>query len=323
MNPRTTQVEEPMHERVINCRVCGSERVVRLGAPRYRPPTKVAGVPIRVDDLDLSLYRCSECDYQFVAPVIPQERLLACYRESSGSNWKTDPQVDAAIVNQRYYANKRAVLERFSPGRQVLDFGCYDGGFLKYLGAEWQTAGIEPSTVAAGIAAGHGVQILGPTIDAVGAEHNASFDAIISFDVLEHLPEPVATLSALRRLLRPGGVMVVETGNSAALAWRLTGPAYPYCGIVEHVGFFNERSLGVAGRRAGLELAHFQRSCHTRTPLWYYILSYPRAAVYLALRALRRLRVPLPEHLDVIAQGGFPATFGDQDHFIAVLRRPQ
>jgi SAM-dependent methyltransferase len=303
------------------CRVCGSDRVVSLGAPLYRPPTKVAGVPIRVDDLNLSLYCCTQCGYQFVSPIVPEERLLACYRESGGKNWTTDPNVNEAIVTHRYYENKRRVLERFSPGRRVLDFGCYDGGFLRYLGDTWDRAGIEPSEVAAKTAASHDIKILGPTIESVDSEYDGTFDAILSFDVFEHLARPVETIKGLARLLRPGGVLVVETGNSEAISWRLTGRAYWYCGLVEHIGFFNRQSVETAGRLAGLELAHFERSYHTRQPFWFTLRSLAMAGVYLALRAARKLHVPLRGKLDLVSQGTMPSTFGVRDHFLAVLRR--
>ena len=304
------------------CRVCGSADVRSLGRPRYRPPTKVAGVPIRIDDLNLFHYRCTACDYQFVAPVVPEERLLACYRESSGKNWTTDPAVDASIAHHRFYANKKAVLERFSPGKRVLDFGCYDGGFLSYLGDAWDKSGIEPSTVAADLAASHGVRIIRPTIDAVGGEYDQSFDAVVSFDVLEHLPDPVQTLTSLTRLLKPGGVMVVETGDSGNLAWRLSGPAYWYCGIVEHIGFFNRQSVATAGKLAGLELLHFERTRHSRYAGSERFRGVAVTAAYLGLRALRAMRVPLPTRLKVIAEGINPTHFGSRDHFLAVLRRP-
>src|SRR5205823_9219134 len=125
----------------------------------HHQPPRVGGVDIDISDLDLAFCRCRSCGYAYIHPLIPEERLLDCYRRSTGSHWTTD---DSA-ADLRFYARKRELLDRFAPGKRVLDFGCYDGGFLAYLGPDYDRAGIEPSTAAAGRAQQRGVQILGAT----------------------------------------------------------------------------------------------------------------------------------------------------------------
>src|SRR5205085_9962946 len=114
------------------------------------------------------------------------------YRRSAGGHWATD----ARVATSRRYDRKRELLLQFAPGRRVLDFGCYDGGFLDYLGPEFDRNGIEPSTSAAQRAAQRGVRIPGPTVDSVDTAAIEPFDAILIFDVMEHLTDPVATLTA-------------------------------------------------------------------------------------------------------------------------------
>ncbi len=280
---------------------------------------------IDVSDLPLAHILCRNCSYRFVHPAIPQERLLDCYRRAPQHYWGTDP----AVAESRYYARKRQLLEQFAPGRRVLDFGCYDGGFLEYLGKDWDVAGIEPSDDAARVAESRGVRILGPTVESVAPHSVAPFDAVVMLDVIEHLSDPVATLRALAALLRPGGVVLVETGDTDAPHFRRTGKLYPYCGLVEHVGFFNARSLAEVGRHAGgLELAHAERSIHAR---WTrgairrrvgQIGDCARIAGYWTLRAARASRLPLPQRLRALAAGPVPRAFSDLNHFLAVLRKP-
>ena len=310
---------------VVRCRVCGSTDCADCGPPAYRLPTRVAGVDIDVTDLPLAHVRCRNCSYRFVHPAIPAERLLDCYRRAPRHCWGTDP----AVAESRYYARKRHLLERYAPGRRVLDFGCYDGGFLAYLGDGWDVAGIEPSADAAAVAESRGVRILAPTVESVAPHAIEPFDAVVMLDVIEHLGEPVAALRALAALLRPGGVILVETGDTDAPHFRRTGKLYPYCGLVEHVGFFNARSLAEAGRQAaGLELAHAERSVHAR---WLrgavpfvtgYVGDRARIASYWILRAARAARLPLPRPLRALARGPVPRAFSDRNHFLAVLRKP-
>ena len=303
----------------LKCPVCDGVDLDRRGRPRYRPPTRVAGVPIELGDLDLMHYRCRRCTYQFVWPPIPQQRLIDCYVAASSKNWATDQ----SVASQRGYDAKRRVLEQFAPGRRVLDFGCFDGGFLQYLGERWETYGIEPSTEAADRARGRGVRVLGPTVDAVGPEYAGTFHGIVNFDVMEHLTDPVGVLRSLAGLLAPGGVMLVETGNSDASHWRLAGNAYWYCGLVEHVGFFNKQSIRVAGARAGLELARFERTMHhSDIPLRDHLRAPFVAAGYYALRAARGIGVSFGSKLDRVLAGTTPTSLDVRDHFLAVLRKP-
>jgi 2-polyprenyl-3-methyl-5-hydroxy-6-metoxy-1,4-benzoquinol methylase len=143
-------------------------------------------------------------------------------------------------------------------------------------------------------------------------------DAIVAFDVVEHLGDPVATLRDLRRLLKPGGILLIETGDTDAAGFQRHGVRYTYAGLVEHVGLFNRRSIAAAGTSAGFTLTHFERS-------WHHVITPMRHAEYRAynaayhvLRGLRALRVPLASRLDRIAGGPLP--WGTSaDHFLAVL----
>lgn len=299
------------------CRVCGAAGAAPIGPPAYRRPTCVAGVPIDVSDLDLRLYRCGGCGYQFVHPPIPEQRLLDCYRRAGGGHWGTG----ADVAEIRSYARKRDLLRRHAPSRRVIDFGCFDGGFLVYLGEEWERAGIEPAAEAAAVAASRGVRVLGPTVESVPPDVRESFDAVIVFDVMEHLNRPVETLAALGGLLRAGGVILVETGNSDSWPWRRQRNRYPYCGIVEHVGFFNRSSIGEAARRAGLRVEHFEESVHTKVPVRTRLTYGAYNLAYRVLHGLNRAGVPLREWTRNVALGPFPRSVQPRDHFLAVLKK--
>jgi SAM-dependent methyltransferase len=298
--------------------VCGSADTVRVGPPAYRRPTNVAGVPIDVSDLASGHYVCLKCRYAFVHPPVPEERLLDCYRRAAGGHWDTG----AGVAEARNYARKRELLEQHAPGRRVLDFGCYDGGFLAFLGDGWERYGIEPAAEAARVAASRGVTVLGPTVESVDPATAPPFDAIVVFDVMEHLVRPVGDLQALARLLRPGGAMLVETGNSDSWPWRRQHQRYPYCGLVEHVGFFNRRSIAEAGRRAGMGLEHFEESVHTKAGATQPVAAAAWNLMYRLARAANTAGLPTGSRARDIALGPFPRTVQSRDHFLAVLKKP-
>ena len=86
------------------------------------------------------------------------------------------------------------------------------------------------------------------------------FDAVLMGDVLEHLRDPVATLRAARRVLRPGGSIVVSVPNVAHIDLRLhlfIGRwQYQPIGLLDatHVRFFTRETLEEALAQAGLRI---------------------------------------------------------------------
>lgn len=112
-------------------------------------------------------------------------------------------------------------------GLRVLDLGC-GGGLtaepMARLGAE--VVGADPSEGTVPVARVHAAQA-GLAIDyrETTAEALAAagerFDVVLTLEVVEHVPDPAAYLSAVAALLRPGGLAVVSTLNRTSRAWAL------------------------------------------------------------------------------------------------------
>lgn len=245
----------------LHCPVCGATDL-RVVGPIYHPdPLNVAGVPINVEGLDFRLMRCRSCAFQFKFPQIPEERLLECYLQADSGHWGEE--VDA---RHRNFDRVKAAIDRHSRGRKVLDVGCFTGAFLDYLGPQWERFGVEPSVAAAAVARQRGVQVLGATLaDVAGQEQ---FDVIVAMDVLEHLIDPAPFFRRIGQLLRPGGIFVASTGDTAAWTWRLQGSRYWYCSyLVEHVSFYCQRTMSVLAAQSGMHSIAHERMSHKREPL--------------------------------------------------------
>ena len=80
----------------------------------------------------------------------------------------------------------------------------------------------------------------------------ASFDAIVMADVIEHLPDPRATLEGLRPLLRPGGVLALVLPDAGSRVARVMGRRW-WSVIPTHVHYFTRASMRTLLGRAGLE----------------------------------------------------------------------
>jgi SAM-dependent methyltransferase len=105
----------------------------------------------------------------------------------------------------------RTLLRYKLPPAQVLDVGCAHGGFVALLRwAGYEATGLELSPWVVEFARQtFGVPILlGPIENQALPEQ--SLDAIVLNDVVEHLPDPLATLSHCARLLKSDGILVIQ-----------------------------------------------------------------------------------------------------------------
>ncbi|CTQ54244.1 putative S-adenosylmethionine-dependent methyltransferase/MSMEI_2290 [Roseibium album] len=125
--------------------------------------------------------------------------------------------VNLAVSGARDYevvrdAERRSsAYRRYVCGRDVVDFGCGDGAYLRSVQHE--------------IASASGVELQRDYVNALKEEGipcrtsldefaNDSIDTVVSFHVLEHLPEPLPILKDIRRVLKPGGVAIIEVPHA-------------------------------------------------------------------------------------------------------------
>lgn len=98
---------------------------------------------------------------------------------------------------------------------RILDLGCGTGGVLAHLGELGNALGVDPSPEAAGYCHERGLSVaLGSGMDLPFPDE--TFDAVLALDVIEHVEDDVALLREARRVLRPGGVVVLTV---PALPW--------------------------------------------------------------------------------------------------------
>jgi SAM-dependent methyltransferase len=99
------------------------------------------------------------------------------------------------------------------PGAVALDVGCREGAqtrWLEALGYEVTSIDVEPAFERASVV----------DADRPLPYPTGSFDLVWCSEVIEHLKDPAASLSELRRVLRRGGTLVVTTPNSRAWFYR-------------------------------------------------------------------------------------------------------
>ncbi|MEH3055249.1 MAG: class I SAM-dependent methyltransferase [Patulibacter minatonensis] len=206
---------------------------------------------------DFDVVRCTECRFAFVAD--PWTEYDKIYGDDYYAGKGVDPLVDyvhelaapdRTIRQHEWRGIGRLVgeLTTLTPQTTWLDHGCGTGGLVTYVNAQglaqaegFEEGWSEPRLRERGV----------PTVSRadLDARENA-YDVITSIEVIEHVPDPVGLLKDLARLLKPGGVLFLTTGNAAPYAdglldWRYVTPEI-------HISFFEPPTLARAMTEAGL-----------------------------------------------------------------------
>jgi 2-polyprenyl-6-hydroxyphenyl methylase/3-demethylubiquinone-9 3-methyltransferase len=152
-------------------------------------------------------------------------------------------------------------------GSRVLDVGC-GGGILSEsmarAGAE--VLGIDLAKEVLAVAELHaletGVRVAYAAIGAeeIARQKAAAFDLVTCMELLEHVPDPSATVAALAAAVRPGGHVIVSTLNRTPTAFAVAIIGAEYVarvlprGTHEYLKFIRPSELARWGREAGLQL---------------------------------------------------------------------
>lgn len=193
-----------------------------------------------------SLYECLLCGVQFWVPFV-----------NPGAAWY-ESQQEYRLKNPAVYRGYHKVfLRRFSAFRQgtsLLDIGCGTGEFLNEVGKRGAECwGVDSDSVDIGIAReAFGLKNIFAMKfeDFFEKTDLPKFDIVTFFEVLEHLDNPREFVLNVRRILKPGGSIVMSTPYRE----RMWADAYEWDLPPYHLSRWNERSIANLFKKAGFEI---------------------------------------------------------------------
>lgn len=224
------------------------------------------------------IVRCPTCGLLFRATMPAPAELGAIYGDAYFSAPSDDGEIGATgyldyVADEelhRVNARKRLdQLRRHAPPGRLLDVGCAAGFFLdEARRAGWEPHGIELAPSMATWAQerlGLPVERM-PFGDAELEPH--TYDAITMWDYIEHSVDPAADLKRCHLLLKPGGALLLSTGDVGSLAARLSGSRWHLLTPRHHNYFFQPVTLRRMLERSRLNVVSVSH------PAGWYSVSY-------------------------------------------------
>lgn len=232
----------PYRGESIPCNLCGSEDKTLISSKdrRWKPLNTVA---------------CTYCGLMRTDPMPTEEELNRYYRDEYRFDYqlagKGPPKFHLVRSLREASSRVETLNDWLKPGARVLDVGCGTGEFLKLAkdrGCE--VLGIEPgSSYAAFAQSEYGIDVInGPWQDAelpVG-----SFDVVTCNQVVEHLRDPMAALTAMSEWLKPEGVAYISVPDMRPNS-KPTFERFHFA----HIYGFTPETLHVAMAQTGLVAA--------------------------------------------------------------------
>jgi SAM-dependent methyltransferase len=241
-------------------------------------PCRICG---RHDERDLayrgkvfSIYVCAGCHLMYCSPRFTEASLLAIYENEAVTDlsvyrdWNYEKWSN---MNPRSFHTERQKVrilrQHLAEGSSILDVGCSRGHFVFEARRQGFAAeGLEPSHLFCEIAR---AELKVPVTEGQLEDFHPGvcFDGLVLWDVLEHLYEPVRVTLHAARLLKPGGILLLQTPNYLGLGHRckallyrlgIKHDDYRHFGFPWHVYSFDRRSLTALLSKAGLTPLRFE-----------------------------------------------------------------
>jgi SAM-dependent methyltransferase len=257
------------------------------------------------------VYICLCCGLEQVPASLVPESLESVYENVVDATYIQNKDVREKTYRRCY--DQIAPDLPATPGR-LLEVGAYCGLFLNEVKQRgWSAQGVEPSIWASTYARDvtHVEVYQGYLADARDKLHGP-YDAVVSWDVLEHVRDPRKFLAECSAYLNPGGLLAISTLDIDTWMPRLLGTRWPWL-MNMHLLYFSTATMKDLLDREGLDLIRTESYVHYAR-IRHIFNGGLRTLPGFLRKSVSYLAALIPERATI------PVSFGDIKLFVARKR---
>lgn len=245
---KSTSLSKATAFETVACPLCASRSftVLRPGSfPEHLSEEFLSTIYRSSSDAVLfeQVVQCRICEVVYLNPRLNPALIVDSYAEGEDRSFiAQDPMRMRTFEKALKRLSQRHNLS-LSTETSVLDIGCAGGAFL--LATEnmgMRAVGIEPNRWMCEYARSEHQLDARSGVLADHSFEDDSFDLITLWDVIEHVPDPNAELQKIFRILKPGGVLVVNYPDYRSLPARLLGWKWPFW-LSVHLTYYTPNTI--------------------------------------------------------------------------------
>ncbi|HIF61156.1 MAG TPA: class I SAM-dependent methyltransferase [Rhodospirillales bacterium] len=155
----------------------------------------------------------------------------------------------ASLLARFYRADKPNYIENGT----LLDVGCGNGRYLSTMRTlGWDVQGVDFSEDGIRVCRSADLKVHHGDLRSAQLPENY-FDVITVRHVIEHIPEPIALMTELARLLKPGGKLIIDTPNGNSIGRSIFGANWYANDVPRHLILFSPDNLVRLAKEYGLK----------------------------------------------------------------------
>jgi 2-polyprenyl-3-methyl-5-hydroxy-6-metoxy-1,4-benzoquinol methylase len=220
------------------CIICGSE----------------TGTLSHVRHLDCLFYRCSKCNHEVLSNTEHQEKevYFDCVQElfyEEKADWILSP--FSRWISAQAAKGRIKLVKRLLGNGKILEVGPGSGEFLLAAAKErFKVEAVECSRrLCSHLRSISSCKIYDGTLEEVDFG-NSMFDAVLSFHVIEHVPDPTKHLDCTARIVNSGGYLILTTPNARSWDHRMLKNRWTGYQVA-HLNLFSKDSMELCLRKSG------------------------------------------------------------------------